>query len=218
MLWDWDVRTLRVVVGALLGLGLAVWFWDAAIKYQVTPKNFGVVVPGEIYRSGELVPSTTREVVGAHAIRTIVDLGAHEPGTSEERLAQRTAEALGVERFVFDLEGDATGEPEEYLKALRIMSDPARAPVLVHCAAGSERTGACVAFYRMIYEDVPMDEAFAETREHRHNPGRNPLLRETIERWAEPLRRAIEQDLDRVPRGPIADEDQAFVAARASGG
>lgn len=193
------VRALRALAGTLLVVGLSAWFFDAFVKYQVAPKNFGAVVEGRIYRSGELVPGTTREVVESHGIRTIVDLGAHEPGTTEEQVAQRTAEALHADRVVFDLEGDATGDPNAYLQTLRIMTDRDRQPVLVHCAAGSERTGAAVALYRYVIEGKSLDDAYEETKDHRHRTSKNPRLREVLDRWAGPIREAYERDLDRVP-------------------
>lgn len=204
--WDWRTRTLRLAVGSLAVIALGVWFFDAMVKHQVIAKNFATVIPGELYRSGELVPSTTREVVERYDIKTIVDLGAHEPDTPEERLAQRTAEALGVTRYVFNLEGDATGDPDDYLNALRLITDPELAPVLVHCAAGSERTGACIAFYRHIFEDVAIDEAYEETKSHKHRTHRNPRLREMLDRWAEPIKQALDQGLDSVPRDDAAGD------------
>ncbi|MEO0512249.1 MAG: tyrosine-protein phosphatase [Planctomycetota bacterium] len=193
------VTTLRWMVAALLAVGAAVWVWDAFVKYQWSPKNFGVIVSGEIYRSGELLPGTTRMVAEAREIRTIVDLGAHEPGSIEEGVAQRTADALGIDRIVFDLQGDATGDPNAYLRTLRIMTDPERQPVLVHCAAGSERTGAAVALYRQIVEGVALDDAYEETKAHKHRSRRNPRLRAVLERWSDPIREAFENGLDRVP-------------------
>lgn len=198
--WNWKTGTLRSVVGVLVVIGALVWVFDAFVKHQAIAKNFAVVVPGSLYRSGELVPSTTKDVVERYNIRTIIDLGAHEPGTAEELLAQRTAEALGVDRVVFGLEGDGRGDPNDYLDALRIIADPERAPVLVHCAAGSERTGACIAFYRHIYEGVDLDAAYEETKSHRHRTHRNPLLEGVIDTWAEPLKRALDEGLESVPQ------------------
>ena len=174
------------------------------VRPNLFPKNFGVVTEGVLYRSGKLTAAATEKVVREYGIRTIVDLGAFEPGTREERLAQRTADALGVDRVRMDLEGDATGNPNYYAQALRIMTDPARQPVLVQCGAGSERTGCAVAMYRHLVEGVAMDEAYAETQRYKHNPRRNPRLREVFEAWTEPVGRALREGGDVPGAEPLA--------------
>jgi len=171
----------------LVGFAVKETVWE-----QVFPKNFGVVVDGEIYRSGELTPSATSKVVHEHDIRTIVDFGAHDADSVEERRAQRVADALGVERYVYRLSGDAQGNPNAYVRALEIMTDPEMQPVLVHCAAGSERTGCAVAMYRYTIEGVPLDEAYEETKDFKHRTGRNPHLREMLDEWADDVKRAHE--------------------------
>ena len=188
--WSWPNFTRNaLIIGA--AIALAVWFWDQGIKPNIIPKNFGIVTDGEIYRSGELTPRTTEMVVREHGIRTIVDFGAHEPGSSEEEIAQRTADALGVTRIVFDLEGDATGDPNAYVEALRIMTDPDQRPVLVHCAAGAQRTGCGVALYRSIVEGVPDEEALAEATKYRHDPEDNPRLPAMYHRYRDAIEDAF---------------------------
>ncbi len=44
--------------------------------------------------------------------------------------------------------GDGLGEEWQFREFLKILDDPARRPALVHCARGTCRTGASVAFYR----------------------------------------------------------------------
>ncbi|MCA9298772.1 MAG: tyrosine-protein phosphatase [Phycisphaerales bacterium] len=174
-------------------IGLLLWtLWDTGLKPELLPKNFGVVEPGRLYRSGELTPGSTKLVAERFHIRTIIDLGAHEPGSKEEALAQETARTLGLERFRFNLEGDARGDPNHYLEALRLMTDPARQPVLVHCAAGSQRTGCAIALYRHIVEDVDLEEAYDEASEYRHDPKGNPHLKAMLDTWALKIRDAFE--------------------------
>lgn len=168
----------------MVGLGFAGWgVFDAAIKPNVFPKRFGVVEEGRIYRSGELTPAAMRLVHDSRGIKTVVDLGAYEPGSVEERRAERTATLLGMKRVVLRLEGDATGNPNNYVEALRIMTDPAAQPVLVHCSAGTQRTGCAVAMFRMIEEGKTFDEALVEAKRYDHDPLDNPKLTEMIEKW-----------------------------------
>lgn len=47
---------------------------------------------------------------------------------------------------------------------LVVATDPARRPVLVHCAEGRDRTGACVAAYRMVAQGWTYEDARREMR------------------------------------------------------
>jgi hypothetical protein len=176
-------RPLAIII-AVLG---AVWLWDAGIKGNLVPKNFGVIDEGRVYRSGQLTPAAMRSVKEKYKIKTVVDLGSYEPGTRGDRRNQRVADALGITRYVLDLEGDSTGNPNYYLQALRIISDPANQPALVHCGAGSERTGCVALLYDNLQKGVPLEDGLKGAREFRHNPRRNPHLAETVTRWAGPI-------------------------------
>ncbi|MEO1583169.1 MAG: tyrosine-protein phosphatase [Planctomycetota bacterium] len=182
-------RALLIIGGAAL-LG---WYLRYGVRDHVWARNFAVVEAGEVYRSGRLSPTATRRVVENRGIKTIIDLGAFVPGSAEERRAQRTASALGVTRYRLDLEGDATGNPNEYAHAIRLMNDPANRPVLVHCAAGSERTGCLVALWRAnegggsvaSSVDDLMDEA------QRYRNSTQPDLRGMLEVWGDRVLEAV---------------------------
>lgn len=173
-----------IVLAGLALLAIAAWFYRDHVREEVFPKNFGVVDQGRLYRSGGLTPAATRRVHDRYGVRTIVDLGAWEPGSDDDRRAQRTAEALGVTRLRFDLAGDGTGDPNQYVEALRVMTDPARQPVLVHCGAGSERTGIAVILYRRFTAGTPIEQGYEEAQRFKHRPSRNPRFREVLDRYA----------------------------------
>lgn len=180
----------------LIALAIAAFGWYAryGVRDHVWARNFAEVTPGEVYRSGRLTPTAMNRVVERHGIRTVIDLGAFHPGSLEERRAQRTADALGVTRYRLDLEGDATGNPNEYAHALRLIADPANHPVLVHCSAGSERTGCLVALYRVQTEDlsidVSIDDLMADANRHRDT--RQPDLRGMLLTWGDRVLDAVE--------------------------
>lgn len=183
----------KLVLPLVLLLGfLSAIIWYASDGHELFwPKRWGVVAEGAIYRSGEPTLRATRRVVERHGIKTIIDLGAHTQGTWEEDSAQALAEELGVKRYRFGLIGDATGDPNDYVLALRIMNDPAHQPVWVHCAAGSERTGCLVALHRVINEDWDPEKAYAET--HQYDHGKNPYLKPMFDQWLPSVRTAYLQ-------------------------
>ncbi len=182
----------------LIGALVCATGWAARynVRDNVRPRNFGVVAEGKVYRSGRLTPAATQTIVQAHGIRTIVDLGAYAPGSTAELHAQRTAEALGVNRFRFSLEGDGTGEAQQYVHALRIIGDARFQPVLVHCAAGSERTSACIMMYRELHEAKPWRTVYDEALSFKHEPEDNPHMRPYLEQWAEKIIRAVREGKD----------------------
>ena len=100
-------------------------------------------------------------------------------------LAERLAESLAAECGACRRCGLAEtrqqvvvgrGNPNAYVEALRIITDPASQPVLVHCAAGAQRTSACIVLYRELVQGWPRERAMPEAYAHDHNPAKNPHL------------------------------------------
>ncbi len=56
-------------------------------------------------------------------------------------------------------------EREEVLRFLRIVTDPSRTPVLVHCQYGADRTGTMCAIYRIVIDKWSKEDAINEMRE-----------------------------------------------------
>lgn len=56
-------------------------------------------------------------------------------------------------------------EEEEAVRLLQIVTDRKRAPVLIHCQHGADRTGAMIAVYRIAVEGWSKDEAIREMTE-----------------------------------------------------
>jgi protein tyrosine/serine phosphatase len=53
-------------------------------------------------------------------------------------------------------------EDEDVVKFLKLVTDPERKPVFVHCQHGADRTGMMTAIYRIAIEGWTKDEAIAE--------------------------------------------------------
>lgn len=191
-------RILGWTIGLAAAIGLGALVYVQAVEPNLVPKNFGVVDEGKLYRSGALTSSATAKVVREHKIKTIIDLGGFDKDPTGEIIAERTASALHVDRHVFRLEGDGTGNPNAYVEALRIIMDPSKQPVLVHCSAGAQRTGGCVVLYRELTAGVPMDAGLKEATKYRHDPKDNPRLRPFLEQWRAPI-------LDALKRGGLIE-------------
>lgn len=177
------------LIAVVLGL---VW-WNNGLRDQFFPKNFGVVEPGHLYRSGRLNPEMMRKVVRENSIKLIVDLGADPDGSERNELAERTADDLGVRRVRFNLLGDGTGDPNEYVQALRLMADPANQPVLVQCGAGAQRTSVACALYEHITKDVAIEAALKKAEAHRFDPKKDQPAIEYLREWGEKIERAYRE-------------------------
>jgi hypothetical protein len=205
-----------MVMAIILAGGGAI-AWRKIIRDQVIPKNFGVVEPGKLYRSGGLTESTMRDVVKEHHIRTIVDLGAFDHEPQREASMQALADELMVNRHTFRLKGDGTGNPNDYVAALRYMTNRDNQPVLVMCSAGAQRTGAAVILYRCIQDGQTIQQAYPESFQHRHDPGHDWTMITYLADWADEIQQAYRDGEWVASQPPAAELYQAKPATVASG-
>jgi protein tyrosine/serine phosphatase len=200
----WIVAALVVLVGLLAANHRQI----TALRDRFIPKRWGVVEEGKIYRSGQLSQHLVRETLEAHRIQTVVDLTWDDP-SERNHVAELAAIAeLGIERKLCPLQPDGTGDVHIYAQAIAEVARAVRQgkPVLVHCAAGTQRTGGVVAFYRLLVEGKSPEFTFAEMRKYNYNPQHSPKLlkyvNEHIAEIAEDLVRdgIIERIPDSLPR------------------
>jgi len=132
-------------------------------------RNLQVVHDGVLYRSGQLSPAGLKRVVHDYRIKTVVTLrdaatpGQAPPDAEEEHWCLK--EEINHVRITPKPWWSADGPVPAaagVARFLEVMSDPANYPVLVHCFAGTHRTGAYVAVYRMEFDGLTNKQAIAE--------------------------------------------------------
>ena len=135
-------KWLFVAVPAIV-IGLAVWVWFGFIKYRFVPKRFGVVVPGHIYRSGQISAPLVKKILTKYNIRVIVDLTSADPKDPDKRAEKQAAAELNIKVLRFTMSGNGTGDINDYANAVIAIANAEKQnlPVLVHCTAGAMRTG-----------------------------------------------------------------------------
>lgn len=148
-------------------------------RYHLTThKRFREVVPGRVYRSGQMTAAGLAAEIRRHQIRTVIDVQNEfddpELRTSfldSNRLREsEICRELGV-RFV-NLDPDLVSRrvhdprPRVIEPFLAIMDDPTNYPVLIHCKAGLHRTGVLLAVYRMEYQNWSAAQAVEEMKKH----------------------------------------------------
>lgn len=172
------VKPLPAVVLGVCLLGGGVWFWDGVAKDRLIPKRWAAVEDGCLYRSGQLSASLVKRTLARHGIKVIVALTFDEPQDQDQAAEVKAAAELGIELLRFPLLGDGTGDVKNYIGAVAavIQAERQGKPVLVHCAAGAQRTGGTIAFYQLLVDKRPSPAVIQELRRHGWKPKRNPNL------------------------------------------
>lgn len=166
----WGLIALLVVVVAVSPV---VFYRSVYIR----SKRLRDIVPGQVYRSGQLSVQGFQDVVKRLGIRTVLNLQNDFPDPDlimsfwDRRTIKESdmCRQLGV-RYVL-IEPDLINRrlvgktrPQAIDQFLELMDDPAIYPVLIHCKAGLHRTGVLSAVYRMEYQGWKPAEAFQEMK------------------------------------------------------
>ena len=125
--------------------------WATPVTASGLPNLYRV--NASLYRSAQPSQEAIREigehtplVAGDAPIETVVSLRTFR---SDASLAAGAPRALRLERIPAQ---SWHPEDEDVVRFLRIATDSASQPVLVHCRRGADRTGTMVAIYRVIVE------------------------------------------------------------------
>ncbi len=158
--------------------------WELVFKDRLATKHWGEVEQGRIYRSGRLPLDRVRATLANHNIRVFVDLTENNPANRFQLKERAVALAMGVEYHNFPLIGDGTGDIANYADAIVVIcrSRGEGKPVLVHCAAGAQRTGGVVAAYRLLVEGCSPAVARAELRQYGWKPDKDQVLIDYLNR------------------------------------
>jgi protein tyrosine phosphatase (PTP) superfamily phosphohydrolase (DUF442 family) len=193
----------------LLAAALAAWLVVLDRQGRLVWDHWDEVKRDILYRSGQLTSRQLSQAVMRHNIRTVVNL--QWPG--EEMVEERALAArLGVDFINLPMPGDGFGEEWEFREFLKIMDDPERLPVLVHCARGTCRTGAAVGIYRIERDGWALEDVAAEMKRQTYRSGWLPgyvyALAKKKPALAGPRPERLEdRNQDRSPTAPEAAHD-----------
>lgn len=144
-----------IILAALVAALWPVFAWSA-------PKRFAEVVPGRLYRSGTVAPAHLQRLQHSFGIRRVLSM--LNPDAPESRAEQQACRALGIQYENVPLRGNGASTPADRERILALLQDPAAGPTLVHCAAGTNRTGLAIGLYRIHVQGWPLDRTMAELR------------------------------------------------------
>lgn len=141
-------------------------------------KRFREVVPGRVFRSGQMTVEGFTEMIREHHIRLVINVQDDYPdpdvehgfGSSETIKESELCKQLGVAYLfiqpnLISRRRIPAERPEAIDRFLSLMDDAANYPVLIHCKAGLHRTGVLLAVYRMEYQNWAPERALEEMKE-----------------------------------------------------
>jgi protein tyrosine/serine phosphatase len=125
--------------------------WAQPISLEGVPNLYKV--SDMLYRSGQPTAAGMKRLEQL-GIKTVVNLRSFHSDKDKLRGTKLVGEAIPMKAWHAD---DA-----EAVRFLRIAENPARAPILVHCEHGADRTGMMIAIYRIVVQGWTKDAAIRE--------------------------------------------------------
>jgi protein-tyrosine phosphatase len=170
---------LMLVAIPLIVIGLAVGAWFGFIKNHVIPKKFGVVVPGHIYRSGQISANLIKKILTKYNIRVIINLSSFDAANSDKLAEENAAKQLNIQVSRFKMGGNGIGDVNDYADAVIAIANAEKQnlPVLVHCTAGAMRTGGVIATYRLLVQNADPNIVEDEIEKYGCTIDDKPVLR-----------------------------------------
>lgn len=175
------IRLRRFLVAALLFVllfGGSIAAGLSGLEDRLVAKRFGVVIPESFYRSGQISQFMLEPTLTSYGIKAVVDLNGLNPDDPLQRNEIATTEKLGVSLYRFKLDGDGQGNIEHYVQALKTIEACRHRGerVLVHCSAGTQRTGGVVAAYRLLVQHEAPATVVNEMRRYGWRPRKDTVL------------------------------------------
>lgn len=128
--------------------------WAPPVKMEGTPNLHQV--RDTLYRSAQ--PTATGfQALAKQGIRTIINLRSFHSDRKKIGDLDLQYEHIFMKAW--------HAEDHEVVRFLKIVSDPKKQPVLVHCQHGADRTGNMCAIYRVAIQGWTKDEAIREMKE-----------------------------------------------------
>ena len=191
-------KFLKVSIAVFVMIGASVLVWEEFLEDRLVAKRRGVVEPGKIYRSGQISSHLIEPMLRENKIEKVIALNGSDLKKLYLKTEVETARKLKIEHQVLHLIGDGTGNVEDYAEAVAeiMRCEKAGKPVLVHCAAGAQRTGGVVAAYRMLVQKKTPEEAYQELLLYDWKPRKDQALIDYLNQNLAALSKLLEQKID----------------------
>ncbi|QDV48567.1 dual specificity protein phosphatase family protein [Gimesia fumaroli] len=191
-------KYLKISIAVCVMIGAGVLFWEEFLEDRLVAKRWGVVEPGKIYRSGQVSSYLIEPMLRENKIEKVIALNGSDLNKPYLKSEVETARKLKIDHQVLHLIGDGTGDVEDYAEAVAeiMRCEKAGKPVLVHCAAGAQRTGGVVAAYRMLVQKKTPEEAYHELLQYDWKPKKDQALIDYLNQNLATLSKLLEQKIE----------------------
>ena len=156
--WSGLVACLVLVTAAFLVV------WNNGLRNRFFPKAFRVVVPQEVYASGQINRHLIGQTLDQYSIKEVVSLTDDGPNQPDEQAERQVCADQHIAWVCYPLAGDGTGDIAHYADTVQavVAAEQAHEPILVHCFSGAQRTRGWIAFFRLLVEHRPPAEVESE--------------------------------------------------------
>lgn len=110
-------------------------------------------VSDNLYRGAQPTAEGFRELE-KKGIKTVINLRSFH--SDLDKLKETSLEYISIPMDAWN------PKPEQVDEFLRVVSDPAKQPIFVHCQHGADRTGTMTAIYRIVIENWDVEKALNE--------------------------------------------------------
>jgi protein tyrosine phosphatase (PTP) superfamily phosphohydrolase (DUF442 family) len=152
---------LRQAKWVLLALLICPVLMGIYALYLYKNSNFHVLAPGKAYRSAQMSKGLLKQKIHELGIKTILNLREADNSADWYRDEKAVAASHGVQHVDFPLSEYDSVAPDKLQKISQFLRDAPK-PVLIHCAAGADRTGLVSAIYRLKVEGVDPEMSYKE--------------------------------------------------------
>jgi protein tyrosine/serine phosphatase len=112
-------------------------------------RNWGVVVPGRLYRSNHPSPWQLRDAARRVGLKTVINLRGERVDCGSDALSRAEAARLGLAHVDAPFESRGAPHRDRILRLAGIFTEMAE-PALLHCKSGADRTGLAAGVFLLL--------------------------------------------------------------------
>ncbi|WP_159346841.1 tyrosine-protein phosphatase [Roseomonas harenae] len=112
-------------------------------------RNWGVVVPGRLYRSNHPSPWQLRDAARRVGLKTVINLRGERVDCGSDALSRAEAARLGLAHVDAPFESRGAPHRDRILRLAGIFAEMAE-PALLHCKSGADRTGLAAGVFLLL--------------------------------------------------------------------